>query len=101
MKLLAVIDRHEIAGLTIDNLVKDRSALRNSKLLDNESWQDEAYIKERCEGYEALLACIESYTPERVEAITGIPREQLYEAARLYATTRKAGIFYTLGITEQ
>ena len=36
MKLLAVIDRHEIAGLTIGNLVKDRSALRNSKLLDNE-----------------------------------------------------------------
>lgn len=36
MKLLAVIDRHEVAGLTIGNLVKDRSALRNSKLLDNE-----------------------------------------------------------------
>lgn len=70
------------------------------RIIVKEGWQDEAYIKERCEGYEALLECIESYTPERVEAITGISREQLYEAARLYATTRKAGIFYTLGITE-
>ena len=35
-----------------------------------------------------------------VTRITGIPEEMLYEAARLYTSTKKAGIFYTLGITE-
>ena len=104
---LIVVDprRTELAGMA-DLWLPLRSgtdiALINGlmHIIVKEGWQDEAYIKERCEGYEALRETIERYTPERVEAITGIPREQLREAARLYATTRKAGIFYTLGITE-
>ena len=32
--------------------------------------------------------------------ISGVPVEQMYAAAELYAKTKKAGIFYTLGITE-
>lgn len=32
-KLLEVVDRHKVAGLTIGNLVKDRSALQNPKVL--------------------------------------------------------------------
>jgi predicted molibdopterin-dependent oxidoreductase YjgC len=35
-----------------------------------------------------------------VSEITGISEEDLYEAAKLYAQTPKAGIYYTLGITE-
>ena len=69
-------------------------------IIVKEGLQDEAYIRERCEGYEELLKTIEAYTPERVASLTGIPVEKLQEAARLYATTKKAGIFYTLGITE-
>jgi len=35
-----------------------------------------------------------------VSEITGVPADQLREAAELYARSDKAGIFYTLGITE-
>ena len=35
-----------------------------------------------------------------VSKITGIPLEQMVEAARIYATAERAQIFYTLGITE-
>ena len=34
------------------------------------------------------------------EEVTGVPADAIRESARLYATTRKAGIYYTLGITE-
>lgn len=69
-------------------------------IIITEGWANEKYVKERCEGYENLWEVVQKYPPERVSEITGVPVDQLYEAARLYATTEKAGIYYTLGITE-
>jgi formate dehydrogenase major subunit len=43
------------------------------------------FVEERTENFEALKALVEKYTPEYVETITGIPAQQLIEAARLYA----------------
>lgn len=63
-------------------------------------WEDEQFIAERSEGFAEFKQVVESYPPERVAQITGVPVEQLYAAARLYARTEKAGIYYTLGITE-
>lgn len=69
-------------------------------IIIKEGLQDQAFIDERCENYEALKATVEKYTPEYVSEITGIEEEKIYEVARLYATTDKAMVFYTLGITE-
>jgi formate dehydrogenase alpha subunit len=63
-------------------------------------WQDSAYIEERCEGFDDLWETVKEYPPERAAEITGVPVDQILEAAELYATTPRAGIFYTLGITE-
>lgn len=63
-------------------------------------WEDQEYIDTRTEGFEDFRRHIEEYTPEVVSNITGIPEEQLLEAARIYATAEQAQIFYTLGITE-
>jgi len=65
-----------------------------------EGLQDQRFIDERCENYEALVETVQGYTPERVAEITGVPEAELYAVARLYATTEKAALFYTLGITE-
>jgi formate dehydrogenase alpha subunit len=65
-----------------------------------EGWEDRAYIEARTDGFEAVQELVKNYTPEVVSAITDIPEDDLYEAAKLYAKHRKAGIFYTLGITE-
>src|SRR5659263_480850 len=35
-----------------------------------------------------------------VSEITGVPEDKLHAAAEIYALTPRAGIFYTLGITE-
>lgn len=69
-------------------------------IIIKEKIYDEEFIAERCTGFEAIKEAVEKYTPEYVEKLTKIPQDDLYRAARLYATTKKAGIFYTLGITE-
>ena len=43
---------------------------------------------------------VQDYTPEEAEKMCGVPAELIRKTARSYATTRKAGIYYTLGITE-
>ena len=63
-------------------------------------WQDQAYIDERCEGFDDLWETVKDYPPERASEITGVPVELIYQAAELYATTARAGLYYTLGITE-
>jgi len=65
-----------------------------------EGLEDAEYVKERTEGYEDLKELVKDYTPEYVEKITTIPAEKLIEAARLYATTKKAMIVYSMGITQ-
>lgn len=65
-----------------------------------EGWEAKEYIEERTSGFEDVAETVERYTPDVVSEITGISEEDLYEAAKLYAQTPKAGIYYTLGITE-
>lgn len=69
-------------------------------IIIKEGLEDKQFIAERTENYEELKATVEKYTPEYASELTGIPVEDLYAVARLYATTDKAMIFYTLGITE-
>lgn len=61
---------------------------------------DEAFIARNTEGYEAVRDTVARYTPEEAEQVTGIPADDIRATAREYATTRRAGIYYTLGITE-
>jgi len=58
------------------------------------------YVAERTEGFEAMKQLVAKYTPERVEQITGIPKDDLIAAARLYASAPAAAIVYAMGITQ-
>jgi len=69
-------------------------------IIIKEGLEDKKFIEERTENYEEMKAIAENYPPEKVSEITGISVEDLYAVARLYATTDKAMLFYTLGITE-
>ena len=69
-------------------------------IIITKGWADRSFIAERCEGYDDLWEVVKKYTPEVASKISGVPVEQMYAAAELYAKTKKAGIFYTLGITE-
>lgn len=63
-------------------------------------WEDCLFIEERTVGFANLKELLREYTPDFVSTVTGVPVEQLYQAAEIYATSERAQIFYTLGITE-
>ncbi len=65
-----------------------------------EGLEDQAFIAERTEGFEALKEMVAQYPPERVQEITGIPADDLARAARLYAQAERASIVYAMGITQ-
>ena len=65
-----------------------------------EGLQDEEYIREHTEGFDAVREVVSRYTPEEAERVTGVPAEDIRATAREYAAERHAAIFYTLGITE-
>jgi anaerobic selenocysteine-containing dehydrogenase len=49
---------------------------------------DRAFVEAHTVGFEELKATVSSYTPERVEALSGVPAAQLREAGRVLAQTR-------------
>lgn len=65
-----------------------------------EDLMDKAYIEKNTENYEELVRLVESYTPERAGEICGIEAEDIIKAARIYGEAKKAGIYYTMGVTQ-
>lgn len=59
------------------------------------------FIERFTEGFnDEFIRNIEEYTPEVGERITGVKKEKIIEAARLYGSADNAGIYYTMGITQ-
>jgi formate dehydrogenase major subunit/formate dehydrogenase alpha subunit len=65
-----------------------------------EGLEDRVWIEANTENFESVRETVLRYPPEEAEKVTGVPAELIREVARAYATTEKAGIYYTLGITE-
>jgi formate dehydrogenase alpha subunit len=58
------------------------------------------FIDRRTEGFEDFCKSIEQFTPEYAEAISGVDRNLIIQAARMYATAKNAAIYWALGIPE-
>ena len=59
------------------------------------------FIASMTEGFdEEFRKNIEAYTPEAASKITGVPADLIIKAARMYGSSDKAGIYYTMGITQ-
>ncbi|GAA5068312.1 formate dehydrogenase subunit alpha [Roseibacterium beibuensis] len=69
-----------------------------------EGLYDEAFIRERCDWDEfqeyAAFVSDPRHAPEAVEALTGVPAEELRATARTFATGGNGAIYYGLGVTE-
>ena len=63
-------------------------------------WEDKAFIEERCENFDEFKATIMNYPPEKVSEITGVPVEQLYEAAQIIAENKPTAVIWAMGITQ-
>jgi len=58
------------------------------------------YIKERTENFDAFKSSVAECTPTWAEQITGVAAADIEQAAKLYAEAKRAGIYYTMGITQ-
>ncbi|MBI4770201.1 MAG: molybdopterin-dependent oxidoreductase, partial [Chloroflexi bacterium] len=65
-----------------------------------EGLQNREFIAARTEGFEALAAQLQDWTPQRAAEISGVPAEQIAQAARLYASASASAIFWAMGITQ-
>ncbi len=70
------------------------------KIIVDEGWLAEDFVKNRTENLEELINVIKHYDLAKVSEITGVSSKLIFEAAKLYANTYYAAICYTLGITE-
>ncbi|WP_127500420.1 formate dehydrogenase subunit alpha [Actinoplanes solisilvae] len=63
---------------------------------------DRSFVDERCEDFDDWAAFIArpENSPEAVEELTGVPAEEVRQAARLFATGGNGAIYYGLGVTE-
>ncbi len=70
------------------------------RVIIEEGLYDEEYVKSRTVGFDDLKKAVEPFTREYVESITGIPKDDLTAAARLYASHKAGSILYAMGITQ-
>jgi formate dehydrogenase major subunit len=77
-------------------------ALLNAMLhvIVEERLVDEAFIKDRTSGYEALAENVKKFSPEVMAPICGIDAKIIREVARLYATSKASIILWGMGISQ-
>ena len=69
-------------------------------IIFNEGLHDKDFIQSRTEGFEDFKKTFADYTPEKVAEISGVDKEDLIKAAKLYGQSDNALIFYAMGITQ-
>jgi formate dehydrogenase major subunit len=77
-------------------------ALLNAMLhvIVEEGLVNEAFIRDRTAGYEALAENVKKFSPEIMAPICGIDAQTIREAARLYATSKGSMIMWGMGISQ-
>ena len=65
------------------------------KVIIDEELYDKEFVADFTVGFEALRKRVDEYPLERVSEITGVPADQIAEAARAYATADSACIPWT------
>ena len=77
-------------------------ALLNAMLhvIVEEGLVNEAFIRDRTSGYDALAENVKAFSPEVMAPICGIDAETIRAVARLYATSKGSMIMWGMGISQ-
>jgi predicted molibdopterin-dependent oxidoreductase YjgC len=70
------------------------------KVIADEELHDNSFIEEHADNFEDFKKSLEDFSPGRVERITGVSRDKVEEAARLYANSKLSAIVWAAGITQ-
>ena len=96
------IDLADLAAVHLRQRPGTDIALLNglAHIILKEGLEDKEFVANRTEGFDEWRKTVAQYTPARVSEITGIPVDDLFTAARLYAGNKPSAIFYAMGITQ-
>jgi formate dehydrogenase major subunit len=77
-------------------------ALLNSLLhvIVTEGLVDEAFVRDRTSGYEALTENVRRFSPEAMAPVCGVDAQMIRQVARVYATSKGSMIFWGMGISQ-
>ena len=70
------------------------------RVIVDEKLFDSAFIKDRCENFDAFKKSLKDFDLDFVEQVTKVPRDKIVEAARIFAAHSPATILYGMGITQ-
>ena len=70
------------------------------KVIVDEGLLDNPFVEEKCDNFEDFKNSLDDFPPGRVERITGVPRDVVDKAARIYASSKPASILWSAGITK-
>lgn len=62
-------------------------------------WVDDDFVAEWTVGFDELKERAAAYTPEKTSEITWIPVEDIIEATRLFATSKRSALYTFIGAT--
>ncbi len=65
-----------------------------------EKLYDPAFITDRTEGFDEYMESLEAFTPEWAESVSGVPADDIREAARMYANAGSAAFYWGMGISQ-
>jgi assimilatory nitrate reductase catalytic subunit len=65
-----------------------------------EGWTDSRYIAQHTSGFDALKATVRDCTPDHVAQVCGISKDDLLQAARLFATSAATLSLYCQGLNQ-
>jgi anaerobic selenocysteine-containing dehydrogenase/thioredoxin reductase len=72
-------------------------ALAMQHVIINEKLYDQEFVEQYCFGFDQLKDHVQKYTPEWAAGVTGLSREDIVKAARMYATEKPGCIYIRLG----
>jgi formate dehydrogenase alpha subunit len=70
------------------------------RVIVDEGLFDSAFLRERCENFDAFGESLKGFDLDFVEQVTKVPQNRVAEAARIYATNSPAMLLYAMGITQ-
>ena len=104
---LVVVDPRRISGTEFASMylpvnVGGDVALANAvgHVIVEEGLANTEFIEAATDGFDAYRKTVQNYRPEDVEKLTGVDARLVRQLARLYATSERAILCWTLGITE-
>lgn len=65
-----------------------------------EGLANEAFINARTENWAAFCENLKDYTPEAVEALSGVPADRIRKAASIYGRAERGMLLWGMGITQ-